>query len=178
MKTTVKLNVAAVMTFLLVSACALGGAIKVWNTGDVLTPSDLNANFSHIHNLMVGGHGPRLVDADVSNTAAISTTKLAAGALIPRAWGNVTTVCSAGTCTSASTSGVTSITFVATGRYLVTLSAIRNATFMNIANTLDAATSNQCHGIAPLSTTTFEVNCFTAAGAAVNARFSFLVLDN
>lgn len=64
---------------------AYAGAIKTWNTNDTLRSTDLNANFDHIHNRMVGGHGARLIDSDVNASAAISHTKLKQPGLIPKA---------------------------------------------------------------------------------------------
>ena len=101
-----------------VAAFAIAGPIKVWSPGVPLTSTDLNSNFQHIHNLMVGGHGPRLVNADVSSNAAISHSKLATPALVPKMWTIVAT-CSTGTCTMQEGSGVTSVTRSSTGIYTV-----------------------------------------------------------
>ena len=50
----------------LMGSVALASTIHVWTSGDKVTAGDLNANFSHIHATMVGGHGQRLVNARVS----------------------------------------------------------------------------------------------------------------
>jgi len=97
MNRTHKLVAALVMS--LMAGSVMAGAIHSWASGERLNAADLNANFNHIHNLMVGGHGGRLVDADVSGSAAISTTKLAICNTIPvwpRAW--VTYFCDGGAC--------------------------------------------------------------------------------
>lgn len=82
-----KLQLAAIFTLSLVTGMAFAGSIKSWSNGQTLTAADLNANFNHIHGLMVGGHGARLVDADVSGSAAIASSKLAQGSGIADAWG-------------------------------------------------------------------------------------------
>src|SRR5687767_8565450 len=45
------------------------GAIKSWSTGETIGNAEMNANFTHIHTNMVGGHGGRLTDIDVSASA-------------------------------------------------------------------------------------------------------------
>jgi hypothetical protein len=175
-----KLNLAVVLTALIVGVgAAFGGVIKTWSAGQILTPTDLNANFAHIHNNMVGGHGARLVDADVSATAAIATTKLAAGALIPKAWVAVTSTCSAGTCTMADSSGMTSCVFNSTGNYTCTLSSARPATsYMAVASGLSSTTAGDFCSATVLSTTTFGVICYRVGTGVTNMPFHALVMDN
>lgn len=111
---------------LFIATVALAGPIKVWVAGETITASDINANFAHIHNLMVGSHGARLVNADVSASAAIAHSKLATPALLPKAIGARVLPCDGGTCTWNVNSGFTS-TFVRTfaGQYTLTLVAAR-----------------------------------------------------
>lgn len=59
----------------LVAAVAFSGSIKVWGPGERLTSKELNDNFAHIHNTMVGGHGGRLVDSDIAVNANININK-------------------------------------------------------------------------------------------------------
>jgi len=73
-----------VLPILVIASMAIGGAIKTWSNSDFLNAVDLNSNFSHIHTTMVGGHGPRLVDSDVSSNANIAWTKINTGARVPR----------------------------------------------------------------------------------------------
>ena len=65
---------------------ANAGSLYSWSSGEVLTASQLNSNFQHIHNNMVGGHGPRLTDSDVSTSAEISQSKIANHEVLPVAW--------------------------------------------------------------------------------------------
>lgn len=75
------------LAIIVLATGAVAGSIKVWNTSDFLSANDLNANFAHIHGLMVGGHGPRLVNADVSAAANIDLSKINVGNLLPRSQG-------------------------------------------------------------------------------------------
>ena len=174
-----KLNLAVVLTALIVGVgAAFGGVIKTWSAGQILTPTDLNANFAHIHNNMVGGHGARLVDADVSATAAIATTKLAGGALIPRAWSQMTAECTVnGTCALADSSGITSVVRTGEGAYTVTLSQTRTGNYLTLL-TMFNSTTEMCT-VQTQTTTTFTMSChFTATGVAEDGAFGLLVMDN
>lgn len=187
-----------VLGIILVAACAAGygiphvhemvesGAIKTWSTGENLTSTDLNTNFSHIHHNMVGGHGARLIDADVSSIAAIASSKLAAYRMIPVAWATVEANCTAGTCTLASSQGITSIVRNGAGDYTVTMSSTRTdgnyGMFVTMNyNGASAATTIVCvqnNGLA-VTTTTFRITCHRVdTGAATDAAFSTLVFDN
>lgn len=169
----------AVFALLLTAAVAVAGGIKTWSNGDTLSASDLNANFQHIHSLMVGGHGARLVDADVSASANIGYTKLQNGRGIARAWGRTSGTCTvAGSCIIDSKLNLTSIVRTAsTGVYTVTLSyTATNTSYMAIANSETSA--RLCHAV-PISTTTITINCENpATAAAADATFSFVVFDD
>lgn len=168
----------ALFTLMLVGAIAAAGGIKTWVNGDTLTVTDLNANFAHIHNSMVGGHGARLVNADVSTSANITYTKIENGRGIARAWAEVSATCACpGTCTVTESLNVTSITCAATGVYTVTFSyTATDADFLVIANT--AGTSgNKCEGVST-STTTATINCLDLdTPAATDSTFGFIVMD-
>lgn len=176
----------AALSFMLPAAA---GAIKTWTAKEVMTATDINANFSHIHNTMVGGHGARLVNADVSASAAIAHSKLATPALLPKAWAFVGEVAcdgaaAAGTaCTIADSSGVTGISANGTaGQYRVNLSySPPNASFgvvvtagaadvFCIANTL-TGTSGDANG------TNFVITCKDNTAVATNSAFSFILMD-
>lgn len=110
----------------LLAGVALAGSIHVWSTNDVLSASDLNGNFAHIHNLMVGGHGPRLVDADVSGGANIAYTKIQANPRTPTAIASAQLfgcLSDGGTCAMQVSSGVSQIKHVSDYEYRVTFSA-------------------------------------------------------
>lgn len=167
---------------------AQASAIKTWTVNEVLKATDLNNNFNHLHNTMVGGHGARLVDADVSTLAAISHTKLATPALVPKAWAVLTTVCdgaaAAGTaCTVNESSQVTAVKSNGTaGQYRVDLSySPPNASFAVLVTAISddiycvaynfVATTGDANG------TNFVVDCETDASVATNSAFSFVLLD-
>lgn len=180
---------------LVLAACALAyiphipilpmvesGAIKTWDTTSKVTASDLNGNFQHIHNNMVGGHGARLLDADVSATAAIASSKLAGYRYIPVVWSTVIGSCTATPCTVAATVGVTGITRTSAGIYTVTFSPARlNTNFAVLVTPVTCNAGNCSCTAVPLSTSTHSVVCTrtdTGTNAAVDASFSTMVMDN
>lgn len=166
-----------VFSALIVSAFAVAGGIKTWANGDTLSATDLNANFQHIHNSMVGGHGGRLLDADVNASANISYSKIQNGRGIARAWGEVsaTGVCPAAPTVSESMN-VTSVTCAATGAYTVTLGyTATDAEFAVIVSSMQSTTI--CHGVST-STTTVAINCVDLdTPAATDSTFSFVIYD-
>lgn len=150
-----------------------GGAIKTWSQGDTLTASDLNANFQHIHGSMVGGHGARLINADVAASAAIASSKLAAYRLIPRAFGRIVTGCTA-TCTIGEVVNVTSAA-VSGNVMTVTLNyTASDADYTVILSEVNASPSGFCKvgGKAPTNFTVYcsehidTSSCVTSAGAS------------
>lgn len=172
---------------LLIGALVYAGTIKTWSNGEVLTASQLNANFQHIHNLMVGGHGARLVDADVSAAAAISTSKLAAYRLMPRTWvtmsfANAACGTAAGACTETSPTGTT-IVGNAVGLYTVTLGYTAADTTYGVVITPvsngGAVNSTCIVGNVP-TTTTFLVYCENDANppVAADTGFTAVVYDD
>lgn len=166
----------AVLTALIVTGIANAGAIKTWTT-ETLRYSDLNSNFQHIHNTMVGGHGARLLDADVSASAAIAHSKLATPALVPKVWASVLSDCSASPCTVSASSGVSSITRSGTGEYDVLFSNVRaNAVYGALITPFDATGLRSCRQTSA-ATNGFHVSCFDAA-AAVDTGFTVMILDN
>lgn len=177
---------AACITLLVTGWDAAAGTIKVWSTGETLKASDLNSNFAHIHNNMVGGHGARLVNGDVSATAAIAHSKLATPALVPRAWGVVGLggaclgAAAAGTaCTVNASSQVTSVTSSGTdGLYRVNLAY--NPSNTNFAVLVTTDTNDQVCFPETRATTAPHVliRCRTYAPVAANAVFQFLIMDD
>lgn len=170
----------------LAAAVASAGTIKVWTAGEYITATDLNANFAHIHNTMVGGHGPRLVNADVSGSAAIAHSKLATPALLPKAWVTVLTACSSGTCTMVDNSGIAGVTYsgvtdggTAIGQYTVTFTTPRSAaTYAVLTSAFNSADPRYCLTSAQ-NTGTFIINCYNGdGGAPANTGFTALVLDS
>lgn len=161
---------------LLVGAVVLASPLKVWVVGETLTYSDINANFQHIHSLMVGGHGPRLTNADVSGTAAIAHTKLATPALVPKIWATVA-ACSSNPCTiSEQSGGVSSVGWTSAGVMTVNFSARANASYAAIVSARGTA-SVECHSLGQ-TTTGVGITCTTTNTAvATNSGFSILILD-
>jgi hypothetical protein len=183
MKQTFKLAAA----FFLSAALAFAGTIKTWGTHDVLTAADLNANFQHIHNTMVGGHGARLVDADVAGNAAIATSKLAAGkAGLPLGWGYFK--CGTGTCAT-SASNNASVSRTSTGAYVVTVVGYSGPGAVLLTTDWKSDPKTYCQPEPDLSDagTSIYVDCFKIVSAgsgsdststAVDADFRILALDN
>lgn len=174
----------AVAAVLLIALVAVAGPIKTWSAGEVIVASDLNANFQHIHNLMVGGHGARLVNSDVSASAGISHSKLATPALIPKAMGGVYVGCDGGTCGWNVNSGFAS-TFsrAAAGQYTLTFSAARsNANYVplvsSIGNGVTSPVTYKCSATPTFSTTAFGVRCGIPGGADQDVPFSVVVFDD
>ena len=163
----------------IIATSALAGPIKVWSGSEYITAADLNANFTHIHGTMVGGHGARLVDADVNANAAIAHSKLATPGVIAKSIftiGSGTTGCSAGTCTLTGTAGVVpTVTFNTTGNYTITLPAARTDANWFLTATpryCGAATAGcYCSVQSGVSTTTATIQCFsvTSVGPVINA---------
>jgi hypothetical protein len=164
----------------LLAAVAGAGSIKVWSTGEYITSTDINANFAHIHNQMVGGHGARLVNADVSSAAALSHAKLATPALVPKSWVVIATCAGAtdggsgGTCTLADSSNITSVTAGTTGNYTVTFPARGSANYGVLVN---SHTSLGSCGPTTRSTTTVGVYCWNSSNAAADSIFTLMILD-
>jgi hypothetical protein len=157
-----------------------GGAIHVWSSGEQLNSADLNANFQHIHNLMVGGHGARLVDADISTSAAISSSKLAAYRQIPRAWGYVEL--SGGVLTLRASNNVTSITKNGAGDVIVTVNYTPTDAFFGVQATCFNSSSNRCTiAVAnyAANVNAFHVYTFPAnTNTLADNGFSFTVFDD
>lgn len=168
---------------LLIPWLALAGSIKSWGTNDQIQASDLNANFNHIHNSMVGGHGARLVNSDVSPSAAISHSKLATPALVPKAFAAVTTVCTASPCTLADSSQVTSIARTGAGAYTVTLAYTpANASFAAIVTAKNTAADAAHKGYCMVTNVdngvpNINIACFDSTGAAADMGLFLIVMD-
>lgn len=164
-----------------VAVVALAGPIKNWSSGEIITSTDLNANFNHIHSVMVGGHGARLVNADVSASAAISHSKLATPALLPKAMGIITSACTSSPCSWAANSGHTStFTRASAGNYTMTLSSARaNTTYgAHVTCSGNGADPCVCYFRGVSSTTQYQVDCsvfVTDGGVRQNADFPFTV---
>jgi hypothetical protein len=177
MKKFIQFVVGVTMLLLIVNVPAVASAIKTWGASENVTATYLNSNFAHIHNTMVGGHGARLVNGDVSASAAIAHSKMATPLLLPKILAHVgNATCSASPCTLLINSGLTSITRSSAGVYLVNLSAARPDTIYAPFVTTHLA-PGFC--VANISTTSvIQINCYDAAGAAADAAFSFMLFDN
>lgn len=179
--------------FWFIAALLLGfgvtaGTIRTWSNGETLTAADLNGNFSHIHNLMVGGHGARLVNADVSASAQIATSKLAGYRLLPRAWAllaNSAAGCgtAVAACTETSVGGLT-VVGAGAGVYLVNLGyTAADATYAVNISVMGAATAGHhvCE-VATTGTTSFDVRCKIVAAVGVqtltDVGFTVVVYDD
>lgn len=163
------------------------GPIKVWSSGEILTAGDINANFSHIHNLMAGGHGARLVNADVSATAGIALSKLATPTLIPKAAAGISTDCNViGACTTDYNVGFSAIAALSTtGSYRYTFSSVRPNTGYGIHIGTDANSVFVLCRVTTKTTSLFEFQCATSSSSTslttmtnTANRHSVAVYDN
>lgn len=168
----------------------LAGPVKSWSAGETIVSSDINANFQHIHNLMVGGHGARLVNSDVSGSAAIAHSKLATPSLIPKAFGIMSPACDGGTCAWTLQQGFTStVTRVANGQYDLFFQTTRAdavyAPLISVTDSIGAANhaNADCY-TATQTTSKFRVLCTDQVQDGGPARyfedipFSVTVFDN
>ncbi len=161
---------------LLLGAVVSAGPIHSWVTGEYITASDLNAALTHLHNSVGHGHGPVLINSDISTSAAIAHSKLATPPLIPKAWVSLSATCTAGTCTSVDSSVVTSVAFVSTGVYTVNFPTRGDANYGALATAYGNLLIN-C-GVTAKAATNATVTCVTGTtGAVVNGAFTFLTLD-
>ena len=167
-----------ILAAVLIGGFAVASPIKTWIVGEVISYTDLNANFAHIHSLMVGGHGPRLVNADVSANAHIAHNKLATPALIPKIWAQVAN-CSSNPCTVSATYGVASVGWTSAG--LMTVNFVPTATRVNAnyaAIVAASALSNRNCAPTAQTTTTVTVTCQDLAAGAANSGFTILIMDD
>jgi hypothetical protein len=169
---------------------AYAGTIYTFSSNDTLSPTQLNSNFQHIHNLMVGGHGARLTDSDVSATAGISHSKLAAPKLLPKAWAGFASSCAGVPCAEtlySTSTGVSGIQHTATGVWTVTWSTPRSGTtygvWISSAYVTDTPPASLilCHhsrvGV-EFAAATVKVECETRGGGTlIDAPWNILMLD-
>lgn len=164
-----------------VAGVAAASSIKVWYAGETLTTTDLNANFAHIHSTMVGGHGPKLIDADVSSSAAISHTKLATPTLVLKQWGRV--LVAGATCSitglGVPTGSTASCAYGSAGVYTLTIPSTGSISGAALIVTSNSTTSDvMCHGVLT-STTSATIYCvggtIAATGAAADSNFSYMI---
>ena len=153
---------------------AYATSLKVWSTGETIRSSDLNSNFAALN-----AYTGLITNARIAGNAAISHTKLATPALIPKAWVNVATTCTASPCTITESSGVSSVTWTSAGYHTVNLSVgLKNADYAAFAfPRLASATAKVFCQIDGQDTSFFIVKCFDNTGAATNVAFNAFVLD-
>jgi hypothetical protein len=178
---------------LVIGSFAGGSALYSFTTGPLMS-GRLNYNLSHIHNTMVGGHGPRLVNTDVALDAGINHTKLKTPQLVPKAWGSISP-CTTGASTvctvrdSRRVASVVSDSAGTNGMYYITLSRRIRLQDSQIASHKTAMIQLNAHGSSVLcvgdfvgSSTTvagadFKLVCYDTAGALVDAGFDFVVFE-
>lgn len=171
----------AVFAILFVAGLALSGPIHSWATGEYITAADLNANMTHLHNNLGHGHGPVIVNADVSTNAAIAHSKLATPGLVPKAWAVMTVACTSGTCALADSQVVSSITWTATGTYNVNFPARGTGNYMAIVS---SHVNNAVCAVTVRATTYSTVYCINpligadaGTGAPLDTGLNFLLMD-
>ncbi len=161
-------TVAVVLTIL--AAYGLAGPIKTWSNGERLTAADLNSNFTHIHNEMVGGEGARLVDADVSGSANISYTKIQNGTNLPRAWA-AARGCDASACAFAG-AGVSSIANPSRGVFDVTLTTAPTDQYFGVT-----VSAGMVGSAIPSTSNGPWIHCFTSSKQTSAAQFTVRCVD-
>ncbi|MHB1098584.1 MAG: hypothetical protein ACYCZR_03435 [Burkholderiales bacterium] len=160
----------------LLAVGAIAGPVKVWSSGEYINSADLNATVSHLHGNLGHGHGPVVVNADVSTSAAIAHSKLATPALLPKAWISLTATCTAGTCADVDKSIATSVAFVSTGVYTVSFPTRGDASYGALVTAYGNRLIN-C-GVTAKAATTATVTCVTGTtGAETNGAFTFVLMD-
>lgn len=167
-----------VIVGLFLASVAGAGAIHTWANGDTLTAKDLNANFNHIHRNMVGGHGPRLVNADVSATAAISKQKIANGDAVPKGWIISKTAGCGGTCTIDAHGGFATVGLVSSGAGTMAFTFTPARTNNNYAVIVSAYNSGDLCWSETYTTTGFTIGCQDSGGAATKEGFSLVLFDD
>jgi hypothetical protein len=158
-----------------------------WSSGQTLTSTNLNDTIAHIHNTFSAG----IVDAHINASAAIAHSKLATPALVPKAWGVVTSNCTgsaaAGTACTNTNSRVTGVvTKGSNGQYCVQLAYtptdtafVVQVTSHTAADVCIADTRSTGGTLCSSTTQHFLVKCFDYTGAAADVnQFSFTVLDD
>lgn len=174
----------------LVPVVAVAGYIKVWGPGDTFMSQDINGNFAHIHSLMVGGHGARLVNADVSPSAGIAHSKLASPGLIPRLTGTMLSVCTVASCNWTTRTGfAAAFGRTGTGQYSLAFATARpNNVYSPVATSIGdgivAPSRDRCavYGTTFL-TTGFSIMCTRrvfdgGVDEAVDVPFTVTVMDD
>jgi hypothetical protein len=166
---------------ILVAGFAAAGTIHVWGTGEYITASDLNAVLAHIHNNMVGGHGARLVNSDISSAAAITHTKLATPALLPKLWAQVLVPPDGGTPAFGDIQGFTTVTRLTGGNnatYQLAFPARSGASYAVLVTPVAPpapiaySANGDCGMLADAGTGSFRVGCTTS-----EYSFNVLLMD-
>lgn len=171
---------------LLAGAAYAVDVFKVWTDGETLTAADLNADFTHIHNLMVGGGHNTLTNGDVAANANISDAKFAGGSTIwpvgSASYVDIASCSGVGSfCTITSLTGFSSVNIQhgVTGDYTVSFSP--SLTDLNYAILLSTNTLpvSACHALIN-STNSFFVTCqgYVLTTAPADMPFSFFIMDD
>lgn len=191
-----KKHLPTLIFLLLASTFIFAGPIKTWASSDVLTSTDLNQAFQHIHNSMVGGHGARLVDADVAANAAIQQSKISGlSTTSAKCWGRVSPylvdggfACTTTPCympSSGPASAAPTVTRTATGTYTISCTNLTSSGLV-IATGNDKDfpgaynTGIRCQTIGGQGHAGIynEVDCrLNLDGTATDAEFNFMAFD-
>lgn len=159
-------------------------AIQRWKVGEVLRYQDLNANFAHIHDTMIGNNHGFLYNNDISDTAGISQSKFAgASAAWPLAKFSskgVVADCIIGDfCQVSRLTGLDFVTVKhdATGAYTVKLFPNRTSTqyFPIVVSTV---VQNALCEVNLTGVSSFSVDCVTTAtGVDIDSSFDVIILS-
>jgi hypothetical protein len=177
----------SLLAALVVAGLVVAGPIKAWNGTETITYTDLNSNFTHLHNSVGHGHGPVIVNADISASAAITHSKLARPGLVPKLWAIVAN-CTSSPCTVQEQSpangsgGVTSVTRASTGLYTVNFAARPNSVTAPILTSTGASAGKTC-SVTSYGSSSVGVGCVeTVLDGGLNGLsddgFSIMILDD
>lgn len=174
-----------ILAVLLIPAIALASSIKVWTSAETIRASDLNANFSHLHNNLGHGHGAVITNADIAADAGISHSKFASPALVAKGWASMNTLCdgavASGTACPATVTLSGRVTAIQTsgtaGQYLVQFSPSFSSTSAYAAF-VTAGSSILCHITVKTSASQLTVQCRDWAGVLANSLFDIVVFGS
>jgi hypothetical protein len=170
----------AIAVALLFAAAVAAGPIHSWSVGEYISSTDLNAALTHLHNSVGHGHGPVIVNADVSASAAIAHSKMATPALLPKAWASLNATCTAGTCTLVDSSVVTSVAYVSAGVYTVNFPTRGSANYGALATAYgnyDLACSVTAKAATTATVTCANMGMDAGISVPTNGAFTFMLLD-
>ncbi len=174
---------AAVFLLVTVAVTAYATGLKTWTTRETVSATDLNANFAYVDSRAGHTGAAAIVNADISASAAIATSKLATPTLMPKAWATsydgLAPRDSDGLCTIVG-SKVTSITRHTQGIYDVVLAytPVNDKFAILVTCYTNGQKLYGSHSAISLSPPQFAIICYNEGGAAEDTHVSFIIMDD